>query len=299
MKTVQIQSNSVKQHAELAGGVGRQGAGLAHASLLYAGQQRADCGGDRNRKGFICAALGAGKGDGTGVQVDTTHGDLRLGEAAACGQRDFKGHAHPLLTGRQVGKGLACAGDLFRCEGRLNSARWGVAQAVVVQVSHNCVTKQSAVAVNPFHDLNVAQGLVAVDGSSGGAAGRLRAPCYVGFGFRRGKLLSRDSAVNEVEFKPSPAVAVVDNRFRGSWIGIDKRQDPVVLHLRPLFVNGEAGRVFKGLGSVKSVARHPRGGFGFPAVQGFKSEPVVRAVFAGKNGRHETSVTNLLKTQQI
>lgn len=299
MKAVQIQPQPIKQHAELPAGAGWQGAGLAQAGLFH-GRQHGDQGlGSGDGKGLGRTALGRGEGDRAGRQVDAVHGDLGFGQAASGGQADFKGHAHPLLGWRHVNHGLSYAGDLFVGKRGLNALVRGVAEAVVVKVAHLPVAEEPALAVDPFHDLDVPKGLVAVDRPAGYAAGGLGTPADVGFGFRGGKLFRRDAAVNQVELQPAPRVAVVDDGFEVGLVGHDEGQDPVILDFGAAFVDRDACGFFNGFGPVEGIAGHPRGGFGLPgALRGFESQPIVRAVVAGENRRHDTSVTNHQKTQQ-
>lgn len=296
---MQIQPQPIKQHAELPAGAGRQSAGLAQAGLFHGGQHGDQGFGDGDGESLGRSALGRGEGDRAGRQVDAVHGDLGFGQAASGGQTDFKGHAHPLLGRRHVSHGLADAGDLFVGKRGLDTLVGGVAEAVVVQVAHLPVAEEPPLAVDPFHDLDVPEGLVAVDGAAGDAAGGLGTPADVGLGLRGGKLFRRDAAVNQVELQPAPGVAVVNDRFEVGLVGQDKGQNPVVLDFGAPFVDRDAGGFFDGFGPVEGIAGHPRGGLGLPrALRGFESQPIVRAVVAGENGRHGTSVTNHQKTQQ-
>ena len=296
---MQIEAQPVEQHAELAAGAGRQGAGLAQAGLLHSSQHGEQGGWDGHGKGLVCSALGVGEGDGVGIQVDAAQGNLCFGKTASGGQGDFKGYPHPFLAGGQVRDGLAGAGDLLVRKGGFDTLVGGVAKAVVVQVPHLPVAEEPAVAVDPFHDLDGPQRLVAVNGAAGDPAGGLVAPADVGLGFRGGKLFRRDTAVGQVELQPAPGVTVVNDGFGVGLVGQDKGQDPVVFDFRALFVDRDAGRFFQGFGPVERIAGHPRGGLGLPcALRGFESQPIVRAVFSGENRSHNTSVTNHQKTQQ-
>lgn len=299
MKTVQIEPQPVEQHAELPACAWRQDAGLAQTGLLHGGEHRQNGRGNGNGKGLGGSSFWGVKGDGLGRQVDVPHGDLRLRKPASGGQADLKGDAHPLLPGRKVGQGVAGAENLLIRKVGFDALGRGVAEAVVVQVAHGPVPQEPAVAMDPFHDFNVPQCLIAMDSPAGDTAAGLGTPGDVKFGHGRGKLLGGDLLLREEKVQPSPAVAVMDDSFGVGLIGEDEGQNPVIFGFNTFFIDGQGRSFAQGFGPVKWVAGHPRGGLGFPcALLGFEPQPKVRAVFSGENRRHDTSVTNRLKTQQ-
>lgn len=300
MKTVFSQPQQIEKLAPVAAHLGAATGpfeGVRAGRGLHFGEHGQQAVGNRNGVGSAGSALGHGKGDRAGLQVHAVQRDARLLKAAARVKRDFKADAHPVRHMRH-GQGPAHESDVVIGKDGFTGDR-RLAGPEVHHGHGGQVAQQPALAVDPFEDFDVLQGLVAArEGSVG--AGRGGAPGDVVRGRGRGEVMQKDPALLHKTGQVSPGVSVVDFGGVGHLVLGKKRVDPArVMAGDCFFLNGKSVGLRFGLGSMERVVRSKSRGFGSPrSVRLFISDPIPLAVFSFVNRGHVASVSNSTKTER-
>lgn len=275
--------------------------GVAPSSPLKSFQQGTDAGWDRNGVGAGHASLGAGEGDRAGMQIDQSQVQPGLTQSAAGVVSDLKRDAHPFfgrIHGQMIGKAAPHGRDFVvrkdrpLCDGRFSGS--------VVEHRHRAdFAQQTALPVQPFHELDVVGRQIAADGLAVGSRDG-RAPGDILLRVGGGKVMETKPMLLQKSGDPVPAVAVVPARRVANRVGRNQAVHPrAKVSARLGFLHRHAGRLLSGLGPVKRVVRPVSRGLGRPrSGLGFKTNPVPRTVFSFVDCSHVTIVTNHPKTQQ-
>ena len=298
MKTVLFQPQQIEKLAPMAAHLGAATGpfeGVRAGRGLHFGEHGQQAVGNRDGVGSPGSSLGHGEGDRVGLQVYAVQRDARLFEPAARVKGNLKADAHPFRNVRD-GQGLAHEGDVAIGKDGLTGDR-RLAGPEVHHGHGGQVAQQPALAVDPFEDFDVLQGLVAAgEGSVGAGSGG--APDDVVRGRGRGEVLQQDPALVHKAGEVSPGVAVVDFGGGGHLVLGKKRVDPAcVMAGDCFFLNGKSIGLRLGFGSMERVVRSESRGFGSPrSVRLFISDPIPLAVFSFVNRGHVASVSNHPKT---
>lgn len=300
MKTMLFQSNQVEKTAPVTGdfcpGAGPF-KGVAAGSGFHFAEHGDETVRNGNRVGAAQSTLGLRERHGAGVQVDAGKGKPGLFHPASGVVGDFKAGAHP-IGNIPAGQRLPAAGDVLLGEHRLSLH--GAFTGPKVHHGHaGHVAQQPAVAVNPFENLDVLQGLVATNKAASGAR-RGRAPSDVVVSRGRRKILKSDFSFGHEADQVSPAVAVVDPGVVCDLVRFDQPVHPgEILASLVLLVNGKIGGLLSGSGSVQGVVGSvPRGLGGPSSVLGFVPDPIPRAVEPFVDRSHVVIVANYPKTEE-
>lgn len=295
MKAVFSHSQQVEKPAPVAGDLGAAARPLQRVAPgrgFHFAEHGEKAGGDWNGVALARPSLGRGEGDCAGFKVDAGKRDAGFFQPATGVQGDFKAGAHPIRHVRD-GQGVSDAGDLLLGKDRL--ALDGAFAGTEVDHGHGGeVAQQPALAVDPFEQLNVLQGLVAAGKGSVGA-GQAGAPADVVQGSGGREVLQQDPALRHEAGEVAPGVAVVDAGVVGDLVLNQKFIDPRgVRAFFATFRNRKSAGLLQGLGSVqrvvRPVARRLTGPF---SLGGFVPQPVPFAVFSFVNRGHIESVANV------
>lgn len=297
MKTVLFQPQQIKKFAPVATDLGtaawpfkRVGA----RGAFHFGQHGQKTAGDGDGVGTARSTFGHGERDGAGLQIHAIKRDASFFQSASGVEGDFKANTHPF---RNVGHGqsLSNSGNLLLGKDRLPlNGRFAGSEIHHSHGSH--VTKQPALPVDPFQNLDVLQGLVAAHKGSVGS-GRCAAPGNVVQGRGRGKILQNDAALGHKSAQVSPRVAVVDFGIGGDLMIVQQPRHPACVRCALVSLSDrKPSRLFNRFGSVQRVVRSVTGGLGFPhSFRSFESYVIPLAVSPLVNTGHGTSKSNHLK----
>jgi hypothetical protein len=229
---------------------------------LHSGQHGFDGGRYRNAKRFAGATLGAGKGKNAILQIDAIQRDLRLSQTTASGQGNLKADFHPYGHALN-GQGFPGDFNLIVRKHWLDVGNRAALNTVIEQGNRIHLSKQSALAVNPFQDLQVLAGLVASSLTAGGA-GKALAPSQINFTIGWRKRLQSYFFFDNKSRKMTPAISVIHFCQRGNRMILDQILDPIVAAIFSLFVNAKSGGLSRCLGSVQRIVRSVAGAFATP-----------------------------------
>ena len=175
---------------------------------LHSGEHRFDSGRDRDGKRLAGSALGCGESQNTIFQVHAVERDLGLPQTAAGGQGNFKADSHP-FGHTFKGDSLPYDFNLIIRKDGFNAVDWPPFNSVIQQSDRVHLPKQSALAVNPFKNLQILARLVPSSLAAGGA-GKALAPFQINFtvGWRK-NLQGYFFLINKTS-KMTPAIPVIN-----------------------------------------------------------------------------------------
>ena len=222
------------------------------ASLgLHSGQHRFDGGRDRNAKGFTCATLGAGERKDAILQIHTVQRDLGLTQAAASSQGDLKADLHPF--GHTLhGQSLPNDFDFIFQKDRFNPSNRRPFNSVIEKGDRVHFSKQSALAVNPFKQLQIRTRLVATS-LTAGRAGKVLAPLQINFTIICRKYLQTNFFLTNKSRQMTPAIPVINFCQRRNGMIFNQIINPVVAAIFSLFVNANTSSLGRCLCAMQRV----------------------------------------------
>ena len=229
---------------------------------LHSGQHRFDGGWDGNAERFTGATLGAGECKNPIFQIHAVERDLRLAEAAARGQRNLKADSHPF---GHAFHGQSFPGDfnlIIRKDG-FNAGDWPPLNSVIQKGDRIHFAKQSALAVNPFKNLQILARLVASSLAARGA-GEALAPLQINFTIAWRKRLQTDFFLTNKSRQMTPRVPVINFCQRRNGMIFNQIIDPITAAILSLFTYSDSGRFGRCLRAVKSIVDSVAGAFGAP-----------------------------------
>jgi len=229
---------------------------------LHSGEHRFDGGRDGDAERFAGSALGGREGQDTVFQVNAVERDLGLAEAAAGGQSNLKADSHPF---GHTFDGQGFPGDfnfIVRKNG-FDAVDRPPLNSVIQQGDRVHLAKQSALAVNPFKDLQILAGLVA-SSLAAGRAGKALSPLQINFTIGWRKNLQGYFFLTNKASKMTPAIPVVNFCQRGNRMIFDQIINPVVAVIRSLFVHSNSGGLGRCLGAMQRVVDAVTGAFSAP-----------------------------------
>ena len=233
------------------------------ASLgLHLGQHRFDGGRDRNAERFAAATLGAGERKDAVFNIHTGKRDLRLTQSAPGSQGDLKTYPHPF--GHTVdGQGFPGDFNLIIRKDRFNSGDRPSFNSVIQKGDRIHLSKQSALAVNPFENLQILAGLVPAR-LTARRAGKALAPSQINFTIACRKRLQGYFFFDNKSHKMTPAIPVIHFCQRGNGMILNQIINPVVATILSLFVYTDSSGLGRCLGTVKGIVDSISGAFTTP-----------------------------------
>ena len=237
------------------------------ASLsLHSGEHGFDCGRDWNAKGFASSALGAGEGKHTVFQVHAIQGNLRLSQSAPRGQGNLEANSHPF---GHAFHGQGFPGDfnfIIRKHG-FNAGDRPPLNSVIQKSDRIHLAQQSALAVNPFKNLQILAGLVPARLAAGRAREALT-PLQINFTIGWRKRLQSYFFLTNKTSKMTPAIPVIHFCQRGNWMIFDQIINPIAAAIFALLINAKSGGLGRCLCAVQGVVDSVAGAFSAPFAGG-------------------------------
>jgi len=233
------------------------------ASLgLHLGQHGFDSGRDRNAKGFTNATLGAWERKDAVLQVHAIQRNLRLTEATARSQGDLKTYPHPFGHALH-GQSLSGDFNLIIRKNGFNSTNRAFFNSVIQKGNRIHLAQQSALAVNPFKNLQILARLVASSVTAGRAWEGL-APLQINFTIGGRKRLQGYFLFDNKSHKMTPAIPVIHFCQRGNGMILDQILNPIVAAIRSLFIHSNSSCLGRCLGAMQGIVDSVAGALATP-----------------------------------
>ena len=233
---------------------------------LHSSQHGFDGGRDGDTEGLASSALGAGEGKHTVFQVHALQRDLRLSQTAAGGQGDLKANFHPF---GHTFHGQSLPGDfnlIIRKDG-FNAGNRAPFNLVIQKGDRVHLSEQSALAVNPFKNLQILAGLVA-SRLTAGRARKALAPFQINFTIGWRKRLQGYFFFDNKSHKMTPAVSVIHFCEWANGVIFDQIINPFAPAIFSLFVHAKSGGLGRCLRAVEGIIDSVAGAFSTPLARG-------------------------------
>jgi len=218
---------------------------------FHLGQHGFNGGRDRDAKGFTSAALGGWESQHTVFQVHAIKRDLCLTQATARSQGDLEADSHPFGHALHS-KSLPSDFNLIIRKDGFNSANRPPLNSVIQQGDRIHLAKQSALAVNPFKNLQILARLVASSLTAGRAREAL-APSQINFTIGWRKRLQSYFFFDNKSHKMTPAIQVVGFCQSRNGMIFDQIINPIVATIFSLFINAKSSGLGRCLGAVQGI----------------------------------------------
>lgn len=229
---------------------------------LHSSQHGFNRGRDGNAERFAGATLGAGKGKNAILQIHAIQRDLRLSQTAASGQGDLKADFHPFGHAFNS-QGFPGDFNFIIRKDRFNAGDRAAFNTVIKQSNGVHFAQQSALAMDPFKDLQILAGLVASSLTAGGA-GEALAPSQIYFTIICRKRLQTNFFLTNKSGQMTPAISVIHFCQRGNRMILDQILDPIVAAIFSLFVNAKSGGLSRCLRTMQRIFDSVAGAFTTP-----------------------------------
>jgi len=245
---------------------------------LHSGQHGFDCGRDRNAERFARATLGAGERKDAILQIHTVQRDLRLPQAAASSQSNLKADSHPF--GHAIdGQGFPYDFNLIVRKDGFNSADRPPLNSVIQKGDRIHLAQQSALAVNPFKNLQILAGLVA-SSLTAGRAWEALAPLQINFTITCRKRLQGYFLFDNKSRKMTPAISVIHLCQRGNGMIFNQIVNPIAAAIFSFFINAKSSGLGRCLCAMQRIVDSVTGAFSTPFARGiFKTNVEPRISF--------------------
>ena len=279
MEAVTFKSANIQQATPAKGGSRAGHFTSDFASLgLHSGQHRFDSGGDGNAKGFASAALGAGESEDAVFQIHAVERDLRLTQATARSQGDLEADSHPF---GHTFHGQGFPGDfnlIIRKDG-FNAGDRPPLNSVIQKSDRIHLAQQSALAVNPFKNLQILARLVP-SSLTAGRAWKALTPLQINFTIGWRKRLQGYFFFDNKSHKMTPAVSVINFCQRGNGMIFNQIINPFVATIFLFFINAKSSSLGRCLCAMKRIVDSVAGTFSAPLAGGiFKTNIEPRIAF--------------------
>ena len=229
---------------------------------LHSSQHGFDGGWDGDTEGLASSALGAGEGKDAVFQVHAIQRDLRLSQSAPCSQGDLKANFHPF--GHTFhGQSLPGYFNLIVRKDRFNSADRPPLNSVIQKGDRIHLSKQSALPVDPFQNLQVLARLV-TSSLTAGRAWKVLSPSQIYFAIICRKDLQSYFFLTNKSRQMTPAIYVINFCQRANGVVLDQLINPIVTVIRSLFVYANSSCVSRCLCAVQGVVDSVTSAFAAP-----------------------------------
>jgi len=279
MKTVTFEAAYIQQPAPAKRG-SRAGHNASDLSPLriHLSQHGFDSGRDGNAERFASSALGAGESQDAVFQIHAVERDLCLTKATARSQGNLKADSHPF--GHTV-DGQSLPGDfnfIIRKNG-FNAGDRPPLNSVIQKSDRIHLAQQSALAVNPFQNLQILAGLVPASLAAGRAWEAL-APLQINFTIGWRKRLQGYFLFDNKTRKMTPAIPVIHFCQRRNRVIFNQIVNPIAAAVFTFFINPKSSGLSRCLCAVKGIVDSVAGAFSAPLARGiFKANIEPRISF--------------------
>ena len=257
-KTAYIQQATPAKRGSRAGNLTSHLASLG----LYLGEHGFDGGRDGNAKRFAGSSLGAGECKDAILQINAIEWNLSFTKSAAGSQGDLKTDSHP-FGHTFYSQSLPGDFNFIVRKDRLNAGNRASFNSVIQKGNGVHFAQQSALAVNPFKNLQILAGLVPACFAAGRAREAL-APSQINFTIGCGKRLQGYFLFDNKSHKMTPAVPVINFCQSGNGMIFDQIINPIAAAIFALLINAKSSGLGRCLGTVKRVVDSVAGAFRTP-----------------------------------
>ena len=237
------------------------------ASLgLHSGQHRLNGGRDRDRERFTSSTLGAWERKDAILEIHAGKRDLRLTETATRSQGDLKADLHPL---RHTIHGQSLPNDFnfILRKDRFNPSNRRPLNSVIEKGDRVHFPKQSALAVNPFQQLQIRTRLVATS-LAAGRSGKALSPFQINFTIGSRKNLQGNFFLTNKSRQMTPAIPVINFRQRRNGVIFNQIINPFAAAIFSLFVHAKSSSLGRCLRAVEGIIDSVAGAFSTPLARG-------------------------------
>ena len=229
---------------------------------LHSSEHGFDGGRDGNAKRFAGATLGAGEGKNAILQIHAIERNLCLTKSAAGSQGNLKADFHPF------GYAFNCQslpGDfnLIVRKNGFNAGYWAPFNLVIQKGNGVHFAQQSALAVNPFKNLQILAGLVA-SSLAAGRAGKALAPSQINLTIICRKRLQGYFFFDNKSHKMTPRIQVINFCERGNGMIFNQLFNPIVAAIHSLFVHAKSSGLGRCLCTMQGIIDSVAGALAAP-----------------------------------
>jgi len=263
MKTVTLEAAYIEQATPAKRG-SRAGHFASHLAPLglHLGKHGFDGGRDGDAKRFASAPLGAGESQDTVFQIHAIKRYLCLTQATARSQGDLKADSHPF---GHTFHSQSLPGDfnfIVRKHG-FNAGDRPPLNSVIQKGYRIHLAQQSALAVNPFKNLQILARLVPACFAAGRARQAL-APSQINFTIGCRKRLQGYFLFDNKSRKMTPAIPVIHFCQRRNRVIFNQIVNPIVATIRSLFINANSGGLGRCLRTMQRIVDSVAGALATP-----------------------------------
>jgi hypothetical protein len=229
---------------------------------LHSSQHGFDGGWDGNAKRFAGATFGGRESQHTVFQVHALKRNLCLTKSAASSQGNLKANSHPF---GHAFHGQSLPGDfnLIIRKDRFNTGYRAPFNSVIQKGNGVHFAQQSALAVNPFKNLQILAGLVA-SSLAAGRAGKALAPSQINLTIICRKRLQTNLFLTNKSRQMTPRIFVINFCQRANGVIFNQIINPVVATIFSLFVNAKSSCVSRCLCAMQSIVDSVASAFAAP-----------------------------------
>ena len=258
LKPANIQEPTPAKRGSRAGNLASDFAALG----LHSSQHGFDGGWDGNGEGFAGATLGAGEGKNAILQIHALKRDLCFTKSAAGSQGNLKADSHPF---GHTFHSQSFPGDFnfIVRKDRFNAGYRAPFNSVIQKGNGVHFAQQSALAVNPFKNLQILAGLVASSLAAGGA-GKALAPSQINLTIICRKRLQTNLFLTNKSPQMTPRIFVINFCQRANGVIFNQIINPFVATIFSLFVNAKSSCVSRCLCAMQSIVDSVAGAFATP-----------------------------------
>ena len=229
---------------------------------LHSSQHGFNGGRYRNAKRFACATLGAGESKDAILQIDALKRDLCFTKSASSSQGDLEADSHPFGHTFHSQSLLGDFNFIVRKD-RFNAGYRPPFNSVIQKGNGVHFAQQSALAVDPFKNLQILAGLVSAR-LAAGRAGKALAPSQINLTIICRKRLQGYFFFDNKSQKMTPAISVINFCQRANGVIFNQIINPVVAAIFSLFVNAKSSCVSRCLCTMQSIVDSVAGAFATP-----------------------------------
>ena len=263
MKTVTFEAAYIEQPAPAKRGSRAWDFASDLAALgLHSSQHGFDGGRDGDTEGFASATFGAGESKDAIFQIHAIEWNLSFTEATASSQGNLEADFHPFGHAFN-GQGFPGDFNFIVRKDRFNAGYRASFNSVIQKGNGVHFAQQSALAVNPFKNLQILAGLVP-SSLTAGRARKALAPLQINFTIGWRKRLQGYFFFDNKSHKMTPAIQVVGFCQRGNGMILDQILNPIVATIRSLFINANSSSLGRCLCAMQRIVDSVAGAFTTP-----------------------------------
>ena len=229
---------------------------------LHSSQHGFDGGRDGDTEGFASATFGAGESKDAIFQIHAIEWNLSFTEATASSQGNLEADFHPFGHAFN-GQGFPGDFNFIVRKDRFNAGYRASFNSVIQKGNGVHFAQQSALAVNPFKNLQILAGLVP-SSLAAGRAGKALAPSQINLTIICRKRLQGYFFFHNKSQKMTPAISVINFCKRANGVIFNQIINPIVATIRSPFVHSNSSSLGRCLCAMQSIVRSVAGAFRTP-----------------------------------